>query len=330
MCNSIYSGEADADSNETKSCQQCHMPRNEPDGQPVRTRIAHNPGGRDFPFLKAREPFGRHTFLGGNLLLTRLMLDHREALEVETPEFLLTERLTANRQFLEQQAATLTLGSMKLGPIVRKENTLTLPVTVANLAGHKLPTAYPSRRIWLRVEVRDQAGDILFCSGNFNELAELIDANQGVLACEEVGGPILPHYRVIRSDKQVQIYQSVMGDMNGEPTFRLLRGASYVKDNRLLPLGCSAEHEQASATRPVGTAGDQDYMAGSDTVTYLATIPKTGLLTVKVSLHYQVLGTRFARELFAIDTPEVMTFRQLYEKTRLQPITLAQQQKAVP
>ncbi len=34
----------------------------------LRCRPAHNPGGRDFPFLNPREPYGRHTFAGGKRL----------------------------------------------------------------------------------------------------------------------------------------------------------------------------------------------------------------------------------------------------------------------
>ena len=40
-----------------------------------------------------------------------------------------------------------------------------LDVAARNLAGHKLPTAYPSRRAWLHVQVRDEVGALVFESG---------------------------------------------------------------------------------------------------------------------------------------------------------------------
>jgi hypothetical protein len=44
---------------------------------------------------------------------------------------------------------------------------LTAQVAVSNLSGHKFPTAYPSRRAWLHVTVRDGAGATVFESGAF-------------------------------------------------------------------------------------------------------------------------------------------------------------------
>ncbi len=41
-------------------------------------------------------------------------------------------------------------------------------ISVENLGGHKLPTAYPSRRVWLHVTVRDRNGKAVFESGALN------------------------------------------------------------------------------------------------------------------------------------------------------------------
>lgn len=61
------------------------MPTADIDGQVISTRLAHNPGGRDFPFLKVRQPYGRHLFAGGNVFMTKLIRDNRAKLGIDTP-----------------------------------------------------------------------------------------------------------------------------------------------------------------------------------------------------------------------------------------------------
>ncbi|MBK9017860.1 MAG: hypothetical protein IPM82_29595 [Saprospiraceae bacterium] len=51
-----------------------------------------------------------------------------------------------------------------------------------------------------------------------------------------------PHYQVINSPEQVQIYEMVMGDVNGNVTTVLERADHPIKDNRLPPLGFSKSH----------------------------------------------------------------------------------------
>ena len=46
-----------------------------------------------------------------------------------------------------------------------------------------------------------------------------------------------PHYDLITSPDQVQVYEAIMGNNLNEVTYTLLRGADYLKDNRLLPQG---------------------------------------------------------------------------------------------
>ena len=53
-------------------------------------------------------------------------------------------------QHLETEAASLDVAQS-----ISPEGRLLVDVTVRNLTGHKLPTAYPSRRAWLHVTVRD-------------------------------------------------------------------------------------------------------------------------------------------------------------------------------
>ncbi len=48
------------------------------------------------------------------------------------------------------------------------ERELHIDVLVENLTGHKLPTAYPSRRVWLHVAIHDRNGLTVFESGALN------------------------------------------------------------------------------------------------------------------------------------------------------------------
>ena len=103
---------------------------------------------------------------------------------------------------------------------------------VDTLTGHKFPTGFPSRRTWLHLTVTDASGQVVFESGAVNADGSIVgnDSDADPSAYE-------PHYLEITSPDQVQIYEAVMGDTEGMVTTVLLKGAGYVKDNRLLPHG---------------------------------------------------------------------------------------------
>ena len=90
-------------------------------------------------------------------------------------------------------------------------------ITVENGSGHKFPTAYPSRRAWLHVTVKDSRGGVVFESGALDPKGR-IKGNDN----DEDGAKFEPHYTEITSPDQVQIYESVMGDPQGKPTTGLL------------------------------------------------------------------------------------------------------------
>src|ERR1700724_1978085 len=100
-----------------------------------------------------------------------------------------------------------------------------MEVFVENLSGHKLPTAYPSRRVWLHVTVRDRNGKAIFESGALNSDGSIVgnDADADATRFE-------PHYAEITQPDQVQIYETILGDAIGKPTTGLLTGLRYLKD----------------------------------------------------------------------------------------------------
>ncbi|MBV9086163.1 MAG: hypothetical protein JOY79_01645, partial [Acidobacteriaceae bacterium] len=133
------------------TCQDCHMPVVK-EAVPI-TSVYGQP----------RQGLHRHEFLGGNFFLLRLFNDHRDELSVKAlPQEL---SITADRttEFLKTQSAQVNIRGIE-----KTAKGLAIDVVVQNLAGHKLPTAYPSRRAWLHVTVRDAKGGTVFESGKLN------------------------------------------------------------------------------------------------------------------------------------------------------------------
>ncbi len=316
--NSVFNDEVKNPAPRAKSCQACHMPTNDVDGNPIVTNLAHNPGGRDFPFLQPRAPFGRHTFPSANTLMKQILRDNARQLGVTASASAFDASIEQSRKFLATETATIELAN----PVVERDK-LTVEVVVNNLAGHKLPTAYPSRRVWIMLTVKDSAGKLVFTSGQHNTQGELIDFFGKTLASEIAGGPINPHRQVIDQPEQVQVYETIMADADGAPTFTLLRAADYAKDNRLLPLGWKHEHADGPSTQPSGIGGDVDFVGGSDRVVYQVPLPGLGEYTVSAKLLFQVIAPRHANELFQHPTEEVKLFRGMFEKADRSPEKLA-------
>jgi hypothetical protein len=294
------------------------MPTSDADGNKIATQLAHNPGGRDFPFLQPRSPFGRHTFSGANTLLKQILRDNAKQLGVSAPTAAFDASIEQSRQFLNNETATLELKQISLSG-----EKLIVGVTVRNLGGHKLPTAYPSRRVWILLTAEDDEGQLIFSSGQFNSAGELTDSGGNVLTSETAGGPINQHHKIINHPGQVQVYETIMADAHNQPTFTLLRGASYLKDNRLLPLGWKPDHADGPATQPFGIDNDADFVGGSDSITYEIPISSKSTYTVKAKLLFQVISPRHANELFLTNTPEVDLFKKMFHAANRTPEELA-------
>jgi len=290
------------------ACGACHAPTSDADGAPISTRIARRPDGSDFPPIAARDPYGRHVFVGGNTLLPALLRDHADQLRPNADAAAFDAVIAAVRDQLAERTATVGLTAERVG------DSLHIDVSVHNLAGHKFPSGYPSRRAWLRVRVTDARDALRFRSGEVDAGGRLLDGAGQPLASELLGGPVQPHHPQIDSDGVAQVYESVMADKDGAPAFRLLRGRSFAKDNRLLPAGWDPDHADAARTIPVGVGADPDFIAAGDTTRYVVAAPAAGgPYKISVELLYQPLAPRFAAELFAVDTPEVRAFEALYE-----------------
>lgn len=318
--NSVYNDEVASPGAEAVSCQGCHTPNTDADGNGITAKIAE--GG--FP-IQPRSPVGRHLFLGGNTLIPQILRDQRAQLNPLAPDAALTEVVAQTRDQLQRRTARLSVGA-----ITRSGNELRIPLQVENLTGHKLPTGHPTRRAWLRLRVRGANGALVFESGAYDASGRILGG--GVpLASEAAGGPWQAHRDTITSGDQVQIYESLMADVNGDLTYLLLRGETYLKDNRLLPKGWDPAHPTVSQTRPVGTSLDTNFSGGVDEVTYLVPAdPALGPFSVQAEFLYEPLSVRFANELFAYSTREVEAFKAYYLAADRTPEVLARASSSAP
>jgi hypothetical protein len=324
--NSSFRDEAETPGAEAASCQSCHMPTRDEDGREIKTRIAHNPGGRDWPPIGPRSPIGRHLFVGGNTLLPSLLREHSSHLRSSADRKALRASERAARDQLRNRTARLEIEN-----VVVSDGLLRFTVVVSNLCGHKLPTGQPARRAWLRVRVLDSAGAPLYRSGEFDSSGRILGADANPLRSELAGGTYEPHRPRITGPDQAAVYEIVMEDSQGELTSSLLRAARARKDNRLLPRGWSSTHPDAEATRPIGTEGDPELGvatqagAGEDRVEYGVTLPDgaSAPTRIEATLLYQTVGARYGAELFRHETPEVRALRAVMPGPGSPPEVLA-------
>ncbi|HXW05237.1 MAG TPA: hypothetical protein VD833_08395 [Vicinamibacterales bacterium] len=275
-----------------RSCQSCHMPViAEP------TRIASVLG-------EPREAAARHDFRGGNFFMLRMLNRYRDELGVEALPQELDAGARATVHHLQTGSASIAVEAHAVKPA-----RLEVDVTVTNLAGHKLPTAYPSRRAWIHMVVRDGPGQVIFESGSM--------AGNGSIAGNDNdadGARFEPHHVEITLPDQVQVYESVMVDSRGAVTTGLLSGIRFVKDNRLLPRG----FDQASAGLDIAVQGaaarDEDFRGGSDRVRYrIPTGSHRGPWRIDVALRYQPIAYRWAENLRGYAGSEPARFVRYYE-----------------
>ncbi len=284
-----------------KHCQDCHMPEPEPN---YATEISlQGPQG-----MPARSPYGQHTLVGGNAHLLEILRDYRAELGIDgtTTESGFDKQIAQTRGFLAG-AAGLALSA----PAVVNGD-LAFDIEVANLTGHKLPSSYPSRRTWLHVTVRDNAGAVIFESGR-PDARGYISTDAARLKADCMAGHKLegfdsslcyePHRDVITDPAQVAIYETVLGDVNGNITHTLLLGAQYLKDNRIPPAGFTNAKANAIEvqTIPSGVGGDVDFNCvggregcGADTVHYRVDVSgRPGPYSVEARLLYQATQPAF-------------------------------------
>lgn len=273
------------------SCQSCHMPE-----VPEATAVTAI-------FGQPRMGLHRHVFVAANSFMQLMLNNYRQDLSVAALPQELTLAADRTVNFLQTQTARVSIRNV--------ESTSTgvrVDVFVENLSGHKLPTAYPSRRAWLHVIVRDSNGHTVFESGALNADGSIVGNDNDVdpLRFE-------PHFREITSPDQVEIYEPILRDSANHVTTGLLNAVGYLKDNRLLPTG----FDKATAVNDIAVVGeaaqDPDFNDKGSLVRYsIATGGGTGPFHIEAELWYQPIGFRWAHNLNPYDAAEPKRFVSYY------------------
>lgn len=264
------------------------------DGQPAAQYAAHQPSGEVYSQTVPRSPFGQHFFVGGNVqmlgMLAELFPDRREVLSESA-----------------QRTVEGLRGAAELR--VRPEidgDTLRVRVQTVNKTGHKLPTGYPSRRMWLNFSVVDRNGRTVFESGAFDDDAGDIVGR---------GFPAEEHYDIITSADQVQIYEAELLDSSGEYTVSLMRAAAYLKDNRIPPEGFDPSRLERAGLgqfdlNRVGVGVDPSFLPGADEVLYEVVLDSdlVGPFQVSVRLYFQSVKIRHLEGMQSDGSAEELDF----------------------
>ncbi len=288
-----------------RSCQSCHMPE------------LKNPTPVTSVLGIAREAFSRHVFRGGNFFMPKIFNLNRVELSVQALPNDLDRMAEETAQHLKDKAAGLTIESAKLG-----DGEIQLDVRVRNLTGHKLPTAYPSRRVWLALDVTDEKGRTVFSSGKLNKDGSIAGNDNDANAAKYE-----PHYDLITRSDQVQIYESVMADYENKVTTSLLAGLRFVKDNRVLPRGFDKKTADDDIAVQGAAARDSNFDGFGDIVKYAIKADNAaGPYRVSATLYYQPIGFRWARNLNEFKAMETERFVKYYDElAHLSAIALAQE-----
>lgn len=294
------------------TCQGCHVPLLDDD---VGVVLSAN-----YAFLAPKSPFGEHHFAGGNSFMLKLLKDNMDALNVTAYPDQMDSSIARTLKMLQQH----TLLVETTVPW-RDADTAVINVKLTNLAGHKFPSGYTSRRAWIHLAVEDADGTVLYENG-----APTPDG--GIAGLQSAWEP---HHDHITSSNQVQIYELVMGDVNGDLTTVLMRAKEPLKDNRLTPAGFSTNHSAYDTTRIAGVAPtdvdfnhDADGVEGSGTDIVHYHVPMggyVGLINITATVLYQSAPPAHLAEMFTHSSPEITLFQGMFDAQDHTPVPVVAQ-----
>ena len=330
-----------------RSCQDCHMPTLY-EGEHLAFKIANSESPDQFPptthrlpdrdiALTERSRFSRHSLHGLNVFLNQFvqqfplilgfqqidwMSEQPSPLDPPAPPFasgynMALPLLTGFESMLEMAAnetATIAIERLEKTP----QGAVHGVVTVRNRTGHYLPSGVGFRRIFVELLVLDRQGTTLWASGRTNDLGFILDGvTDRVLESEQPvrfpAAPVQPHYQLIDSGSQVQIYQELIRDSDGLLTTSFLHRVEPIKDNRVRPKGFDPQFFARSpspyirelAVIPGEAANDPYYvdpqLTGADEIEYRIPLDPDALARadrVQVTLYDQSIPPFYLQQRF--------------------------------
>jgi len=275
-----------------QSCQSCHMPLVGEDAPIAKVLGIDRPGVR------------QHIFVGGNFFLQRLLNQYRADLSVTALPHELSVASQGTIDFLQSQAARITIRDIEVS-----SGNFDLNVLVENLTGHKLPTAYPSRRAWLHIILRDRDGKAVFESGGLNPDGSIRGNDNDADPAK-----FEPHYSRITSPDQVEIFEPILKDEAGHITTGLLSAVGYLKDNRILPAGFNKRTADADIAVAGDALEDPNFTDAGALIRYSVALGNAqGPFHVEAELWYQPIGFRWAHNLAHYNAAEPQRFVNYYD-----------------
>ncbi len=279
-----------------KSCQDCHMPGgfHSLDGEinidQLVTQIAtiqdttypevENQAPAEKIQVASRSDYRRHQLVGLNAFLIEMMNQFPDVLGIDNKERFMTFATTGSSLAMDSmlmQARNDTLKVEFVGNPTRDGNKLTADLKITNLTGHRFPSGVSFRRAFVEFVVQ-QNGKTIWASGKTNAAGVIVGGDGMPLKTEllnhvtpgNVFADYQPHYQVITSPNQVQIYEELILDgyvpPEGTPADQLpnfttsfIHRITHVKDNRLLPKGWVPSEEFASQGEVI-----QQFMRATD------------------------------------------------------------------
>lgn len=336
--NSQYQNEYGPPNPKARSCQDCHMKGSYQNADLnlsvplIQSRIAliedqtYPAAEHLLPLDKItvqyrEQGYRRHELLGLNAFLLEMFGQFSDTLGVRTADYMsgaTNDLPSAIGNIVEQaqnETASVAVTASASG------GQLTADVSVTNLAGHKFPSGVGFRRAFLDFEVIDTSGPekTIFASGRTDSSGIIVGADGRPLPTEffaaSPGGQLSqPHFdekHPITSAGQVEIYEELVKDATGRFTTSFIRRDQVFKDNRLLPIGWTAQGPVPGLTprfleetHAVGTNGDPNYENGQGTsrVRYQISLPSgsdPSKLLVEVTLYHQSIPPYYLRDRFA-------------------------------